>query len=91
MGAALSCIALPAIGSVGTWIASCFSAAACSLFCKRYVNVVLLLDNNAYSFLGIRSITAATATTPLQHASVMRYVTTLDSQQRYSLTMLCLV
>ncbi|CDS07507.1 hypothetical protein LRAMOSA01456 [Lichtheimia ramosa] len=34
MGAALSCIALPAIGSVGTWIASCFSAAACSLFCK---------------------------------------------------------
>ncbi|KAG2220032.1 hypothetical protein INT45_012208 [Circinella minor] len=34
MGAALSCIALPALGSLGTWVASCFSAAACSLFCK---------------------------------------------------------
>ncbi|KAI8073154.1 serine incorporator/TMS membrane protein [Gongronella butleri] len=34
MGAALSCIALPALGSIGTWIASCFSAAACSLACK---------------------------------------------------------
>ncbi|ORY88526.1 serine incorporator/TMS membrane protein [Syncephalastrum racemosum] len=34
MGAALSCVALPALGSIGTWIASCFSAAACSLFCK---------------------------------------------------------
>ncbi|KAG1055145.1 hypothetical protein G6F43_002878 [Rhizopus delemar] len=34
MGAALSCVALPALGSLGTWIASCFSAAACSLACK---------------------------------------------------------
>ncbi|KAI9309173.1 serine incorporator/TMS membrane protein [Cunninghamella echinulata] len=34
MGAALSCIALPALGSVGGWVASCFSAAACSLACK---------------------------------------------------------
>ncbi|KAI8889473.1 TMS membrane protein/tumor differentially expressed protein [Backusella circina FSU 941] len=34
MGAALSCMALPALGSIGTWIASCFSAAACSLACK---------------------------------------------------------
>ncbi|KAI8388922.1 serine incorporator/TMS membrane protein [Radiomyces spectabilis] len=31
MGAALSCVALPALGTVGGWIASCFSAAACSL------------------------------------------------------------
>ncbi|KAI9271998.1 serine incorporator/TMS membrane protein [Sporodiniella umbellata] len=34
MGAALSCIALPALSSIGTWIASCFSAAACSLAFK---------------------------------------------------------
>ncbi|RCH89818.1 hypothetical protein CU097_006314 [Rhizopus azygosporus] len=34
MGAALSCIALPALSSVGTWLASCFSAAACSLAFK---------------------------------------------------------
>ncbi|KAJ2956367.1 hypothetical protein NQZ79_g7777 [Umbelopsis isabellina] len=34
MGAALSCIALPALGTVGAWAASCFSAAACSLACK---------------------------------------------------------
>ncbi|ORZ24404.1 serine incorporator/TMS membrane protein [Absidia repens] len=34
MGAALSCIALPALGSVGGWIISCFSAAACSLGCQ---------------------------------------------------------
>ncbi|KAI9028338.1 serine incorporator/TMS membrane protein [Phycomyces nitens] len=34
MGAALSCLALPALGTVGSWIASCFSAAACSLAFK---------------------------------------------------------
>ncbi|KAI8982320.1 serine incorporator/TMS membrane protein [Mycotypha africana] len=34
MGAALSCLALPALSSVGGWIASCFSAAACSLAFK---------------------------------------------------------
>ncbi|KAI8580223.1 hypothetical protein K450DRAFT_238726 [Umbelopsis ramanniana AG] len=34
MGAALSCVALPALGTVGAWVASCFSAAACSLACK---------------------------------------------------------
>ncbi|CAO3664278.1 unnamed protein product [Umbelopsis ramanniana] len=34
MGALLSCVALPAIGTVGAWAASCFSAAACSLACK---------------------------------------------------------
>ncbi|CAO3600356.1 unnamed protein product [Absidia cylindrospora] len=34
MGAALSCIALPALGFVGGWIISCFSAAACSLGCQ---------------------------------------------------------
>ncbi|KAI7868753.1 serine incorporator/TMS membrane protein [Spinellus fusiger] len=31
MGAALSFLALPALGTVGSWVASCFSAAACSL------------------------------------------------------------
>lgn len=35
MGAALSCLALPALSTVGTWIAGCFSAAACSLAFKR--------------------------------------------------------
>ncbi|CEJ03266.1 hypothetical protein RMCBS344292_17254 [Rhizopus microsporus] len=34
MGAALSCLALPALTSLGTWVVSCFSAAACSLACK---------------------------------------------------------
>ncbi|CEP13524.1 hypothetical protein [Parasitella parasitica] len=34
MGAALSCLALPALSTVGTWIAGCFSAAACSLAFK---------------------------------------------------------
>jgi hypothetical protein len=43
MGAALSCVALPALGSLGTWIASCFSAAACSLACKRYIYAQLAL------------------------------------------------
>ncbi|KAF9582461.1 hypothetical protein BGW38_000182 [Lunasporangiospora selenospora] len=34
MGAALSCIALPALGGIGSILASCFSAAACSLACR---------------------------------------------------------
>ncbi|KAI8970597.1 serine incorporator/TMS membrane protein [Pilobolus umbonatus] len=34
MGAALSCIGLPALGGIGSCLASCFSAAACSLACK---------------------------------------------------------
>ncbi|CAO0799560.1 unnamed protein product [Mucor circinelloides] len=34
MGAALSCLALPALSTVGTWITGCFSAAACSLAFK---------------------------------------------------------
>src|SRR5690554_7564150 len=34
MGAALSFIALPAIGGIGSILASCFSAAACSLACR---------------------------------------------------------
>ncbi|KAI7901123.1 serine incorporator/TMS membrane protein [Cokeromyces recurvatus] len=34
MGAILSCIALPSLTAVGTWITGCFSAAACSLACK---------------------------------------------------------
>ncbi|KAF9353160.1 hypothetical protein BGX26_009071 [Mortierella sp. AD094] len=34
MGAAISCLALPALGSVGSILASCFSAAACSLACR---------------------------------------------------------
>ncbi|KAF8932226.1 serine incorporator/TMS membrane protein [Dissophora ornata] len=34
MGAILSCIALPALGSLGSILMSCFSAAACSLACR---------------------------------------------------------
>lgn len=34
MGALLSCVALPALGSIGGWVVSCFSAAACSLMFK---------------------------------------------------------
>ncbi|KAI8349435.1 serine incorporator/TMS membrane protein [Choanephora cucurbitarum] len=34
MGAALSCVALPALSSIGTWVTGCFSAAACSLAFK---------------------------------------------------------
>ncbi|KAI8087947.1 serine incorporator/TMS membrane protein [Gilbertella persicaria] len=34
MGAALSCVALPALSTVGTWVTGCFSAAACSLAFK---------------------------------------------------------
>ncbi|KAI8880352.1 TMS membrane protein/tumor differentially expressed protein [Backusella circina FSU 941] len=34
MGAAVSCIALPALTTIGTWITGCFSAAACSLAFK---------------------------------------------------------
>ncbi|KAF9097903.1 hypothetical protein BGX29_007860 [Mortierella sp. GBA35] len=34
MGAALSCVALPALGGLGSILASCFSAAACSLACQ---------------------------------------------------------
>lgn len=34
MGAVLSCVALPALGSLGSILASCFSAAACSLACR---------------------------------------------------------
>ncbi|SAM02048.1 hypothetical protein [Absidia glauca] len=35
MGAVLSCVALPALGTVGGWVVSCFSAAACSLASTR--------------------------------------------------------
>ncbi|KAF9333568.1 hypothetical protein BG006_003454 [Podila minutissima] len=35
MGAALSCIALPALSGIGSIVASCFSAAACSLACRN--------------------------------------------------------
>jgi hypothetical protein len=34
MGAALSCVALPALSTLGTWVTGCFSAAACSLAFK---------------------------------------------------------
>ncbi|KAF9410531.1 hypothetical protein BGZ94_001622 [Podila epigama] len=34
MGAALSCVALPALSGIGSILASCFSAAACSLACR---------------------------------------------------------
>ncbi|KAG0307481.1 hypothetical protein BGZ98_000199 [Dissophora globulifera] len=34
MGAVLSCVALPALGGLGSILASCFSAAACSLACR---------------------------------------------------------
>lgn len=34
MGAVLSFFALPALGGIGSILASCFSAAACSLACR---------------------------------------------------------
>ncbi|GAA5812625.1 hypothetical protein MFLAVUS_006082 [Mucor flavus] len=42
MGALLSCVALPALGTIGSWIAGCFSAAACSLAfksCNYYIPI----------------------------------------------------
>jgi hypothetical protein len=65
MGAALSCVALPALGTVGAWAASCFSAAACSLACKRYVYENCHKRHCAKDLSGVLGILVVTATIPL--------------------------
>ncbi|KAL0093796.1 serine incorporator/TMS membrane protein [Phycomyces blakesleeanus] len=48
MGALLSVIALPAVGSIGSCIVSCCSAAACSLACQNCLSSHSILTRSLY-------------------------------------------